>query len=223
MRVWRRRAEAWLSGLRTWQFVLIWDGSVVAGCTVGALLGEWAGGHPFNPSTLVGTATGSLLAATVFAFVARRRMQDRAERGNPCSSDQRLAILLVIAVWQWQYPDLQLRNRQGARNYSSAARPILASWASTGRARTSPMSFSAPISSSTPSSGASRSRLSRMPRYSSADTARRGSLIGSSSARNRVCTEVSRASASAVSSAAVNERWPRSAWWTACLLHGLSR
>src|ERR1700734_627905 len=55
----------------------IWDGSVVAGCTVGALLGEWAGGHPFNPSTLVGTATGSLLAATVFAFVARRRMQDR--------------------------------------------------------------------------------------------------------------------------------------------------
>lgn len=88
MRVWRRRVEAWLSGLRTWQFVLIWDGSVVAGCMLGALLGEWVGGHPFNPSALVGTATGSLLAATVFAFVARRRMQDRAKRGTPPSSDR---------------------------------------------------------------------------------------------------------------------------------------
>jgi hypothetical protein len=88
MRVWRSRVEAWLSELRTWQFVLIWDGSVVAGCMLGALLGEWVGGHPFNPSALVGTATGSLLAATVFAFVARRRMQDRAKRGTPPSSDR---------------------------------------------------------------------------------------------------------------------------------------
>jgi hypothetical protein len=83
MRVWRRRAEAWLSGLRTWQFVLIWDGFFVAGCMVGALLGEWAGGHPFNPSALVGTATGSVLAATLFAFVARMRMQDKAKRDTP--------------------------------------------------------------------------------------------------------------------------------------------
>ena len=75
MRVWRRRVEAWLSGLRTWQFVLIWDGSVVAGCMLGALPRRVGWGHPFNPSALVGTATGSLLAATVFAFVARR-MQD---------------------------------------------------------------------------------------------------------------------------------------------------
>ena len=88
VRDWGRRAESWLSALRTWQFVLIWDGSVVAGCMVGALLGEWAGGDPFNPSALVGTAAGSLLAATVFAFVARRRVQNRAKRGTPPSFDR---------------------------------------------------------------------------------------------------------------------------------------
>jgi myo-inositol 2-dehydrogenase/D-chiro-inositol 1-dehydrogenase len=93
----------------------------------------------------------------------------------------------------------------------SAARPIRASRTSAGRERTSPMSCSATISSSTPSSGASVSRLSRTPRYSSAETARPGSSICSFSARNRAGTEVSRTSASAVSSAAVKERWPRSA------------
>jgi hypothetical protein len=82
---WSRRAESWLSKLRTWQFVLIWDGSVMAGCMLGVLLGEWIGGHPVNPSALVGTATGGLLAATVFAFVARSRMQNRAKRATPSS------------------------------------------------------------------------------------------------------------------------------------------
>jgi hypothetical protein len=86
MQGWSRRAEAWLSQLRTWQFVLIWDGAAVAGCMLGLLLGEWIGGHPFNPSALAGTAAGSLLAATVFAFAARSRMQNRAKHAP--SSDR---------------------------------------------------------------------------------------------------------------------------------------
>ena len=85
------------------------------------------------------------------------------------------------------------------------------------------MSWSATISSSSPSSGASFCLFSRMLRYSSGAMARPGSSTCPLSARNRACTEVSRARASAVSSAAVKERWPRSAWWTACLLQGLPR
>ena len=72
------------------------------------------------------------------------------------------------------------------------------------------MSWSTTISSSSPSSGASFCLFSRMPRYSSGATARPGSSTCPLSARNRACTVVSRTRASAVASAAVKERWPRS-------------
>jgi NhaP-type Na+/H+ and K+/H+ antiporter len=80
MQGWRSRAEAWLSGLRTWKFVLVWDTVIVAGALFGVIIGEslWARG--VNLSALLGSAVGSTLAATVFAFVARDRMRMKAEQ-----------------------------------------------------------------------------------------------------------------------------------------------
>jgi hypothetical protein len=80
MRGWSTRAEAWLSGLRTWKFVLVWDTVTVAGTLFGVIIGEcfWARG--VNLSALLGSAFGSALAATLFAFVARDRMRMKAEQ-----------------------------------------------------------------------------------------------------------------------------------------------
>jgi hypothetical protein len=83
MQGWGRRAEAWLSGLRTWQFVLAWDMPFVVCAVLGVLLGEWIRSRPVDPSAILGTASGTLIAATIFAFIARSRMQDKAKRGRP--------------------------------------------------------------------------------------------------------------------------------------------
>ena len=63
--------------------MLVWDVIIVASVTLGESLAQLAWGHPFNLSALVGTGTGTLLAATFFAFIARSRIQDRAKRGSP--------------------------------------------------------------------------------------------------------------------------------------------
>jgi hypothetical protein len=80
MRGWSSRAEAWLSGLRTWQFVLVWDTFIVAG-TLAGVLGAWLWAPGVNLSALLGSAVGTTMAATVFAFVARDRMRAKAEQG----------------------------------------------------------------------------------------------------------------------------------------------
>jgi hypothetical protein len=80
MQGWRGRAEEWLSGLRTWQFVLVWDTVVVAGTLFGVIIGEWLWAPGVNLSALLGSAVGTAMAATVFAFVARDRMRTKAER-----------------------------------------------------------------------------------------------------------------------------------------------
>jgi len=82
MRGWSSRAEAWLSGLRTWQFVLVWDTFIVAGTLGGVLIGEWLWAPGVNLSALLGSAVGTTMAATVFAFVARDRMRAKAEQGT---------------------------------------------------------------------------------------------------------------------------------------------
>jgi hypothetical protein len=82
MRGWGRRAEAWLSGLRTWQFILIWDAVILVGTLVGVLIGEWLWAPGVNLSALLGSAVGTTMAATVFAFVARDRMRTKAEQGR---------------------------------------------------------------------------------------------------------------------------------------------
>jgi hypothetical protein len=69
-----------MTGLRTWQFVLVWDTAVVAGTLVGALISEWLWAHGVNLSALLGSAAGTTMAATLFAFVARDRMRTKAEQ-----------------------------------------------------------------------------------------------------------------------------------------------
>lgn len=76
-----RRAEAWLNGLRTWQFVLIWNGAAVAFALLGAFLGQLLSAGPFDPSAFAGSVIGASIAATIFTFVARSRMRDRAKKG----------------------------------------------------------------------------------------------------------------------------------------------
>jgi hypothetical protein len=80
MRGWSKSAEAWLSGLRTWQFILVWDTAIVAGSLVGVTVGEWLWAGHFNPSAQLGTAVGSAMASTVTAFAARDRMREKAKR-----------------------------------------------------------------------------------------------------------------------------------------------
>jgi hypothetical protein len=80
MRGWRGRAEAWLIGLRTWQFVLVWDTAIVACTLLGVVIGErlWARG--VNLSALLGSAVGTTMASTLFAFIVRDRMRTKAEQ-----------------------------------------------------------------------------------------------------------------------------------------------
>lgn len=78
----------WMLGLRTWQFVLVWDGVWLVTALFGMLLGEFIWG--FNPSAMVGGVTGSVLAASVMAFAARDRMRDRAEKGGSGTSGKRV-------------------------------------------------------------------------------------------------------------------------------------
>jgi hypothetical protein len=80
MRGWRGRAEAWLSGLRTWQFVLVWDTAIVAGTLLGVVIGEWLWARGVNLSALLGSAVGTTTASTVFAFAMRDRMRTKAEQ-----------------------------------------------------------------------------------------------------------------------------------------------
>jgi hypothetical protein len=80
MRGWSRRAEAWLTGLGTWQFVLTWSTAVVVGTLVGAAMGEWLWAGHFNPSALLGFAVGSALASTLTAFAVRDRMREKAKQ-----------------------------------------------------------------------------------------------------------------------------------------------
>ena len=78
----------WMLGLRTWQFVLVWDGVWLVTALFGMLLGEFIWG--FNPSAMAGGVTGSVLAASVMAFAARDRMRDRAENGGSGTSGKRV-------------------------------------------------------------------------------------------------------------------------------------
>jgi hypothetical protein len=68
MRSWGRTAETWLNGLETWQFVLLWDGVFVVVAPLGTLLGESLRGRPADLSVLLGSALGTLVAASVMAF-----------------------------------------------------------------------------------------------------------------------------------------------------------
>ena len=63
-------------GLRTWQFVLIWDVAAMAGPLLGAVLGECVWG--FDPSALLGGVIGGVLAASIMAFPARDKMRTQA-------------------------------------------------------------------------------------------------------------------------------------------------
>jgi hypothetical protein len=84
MRDWNGRAETWLNGLRTWQFVLIWDAAGVTGVLLGdMIISQLLSGHLIELDVLSGSAVGSLFAATIFAFSARSRMQDKAKHGMP--------------------------------------------------------------------------------------------------------------------------------------------
>jgi cytochrome bd-type quinol oxidase subunit 2 len=87
MRSWGRRAEAWLSGLRAWQFVLVWDGSVAAGILLGVILGQFLRGRPFDPGELLGSVAGAVIASSITAFAARVKLQDRAKHG-PANTDR---------------------------------------------------------------------------------------------------------------------------------------
>jgi NhaP-type Na+/H+ and K+/H+ antiporter len=69
-----------MTGLRTWQFVLVWDTVVVAGTLVGVIIGAWLWTRGVNLSALLGSAVGTTMAATLFAFVARDRMRTKAEQ-----------------------------------------------------------------------------------------------------------------------------------------------
>jgi hypothetical protein len=69
-----------MTKLRTWQFVLLWDSVVVAGTLAGVLVGEWLATRGVNFSALLGSAVGTTMAATLFAFVARDRMRTKAEQ-----------------------------------------------------------------------------------------------------------------------------------------------
>jgi hypothetical protein len=80
MHGWSSRAEAWLGGLRTWLFVLVWDTVVVGGTFVGVLIAEWLWAPGVNLSALLGCTVGSAMAASVLAFVARDRMRAKAEQ-----------------------------------------------------------------------------------------------------------------------------------------------
>jgi ABC-type proline/glycine betaine transport system permease subunit len=80
MRGWNRRLEAWLNGLRTWQFVLTWSTAAVVSVVAGETIAEWLWIGHLNPSALLGGATGSALAAVLFAFVVRDRMREKAKQ-----------------------------------------------------------------------------------------------------------------------------------------------
>jgi hypothetical protein len=80
MRGWNRRLEAWLNGLRTWQFVLTWSTVAVVSVVAGEAIAEWLWIGHLNPSALLGGATGSALAAVLFAFVVRERMREKAKQ-----------------------------------------------------------------------------------------------------------------------------------------------
>ena len=80
---WNMRVEKWLLGLRTWQFLLVWDIAAVAVVMIGVMLSSLIWG--FNLSAVLGSACGSVLAASVMAFASRDRMQIRAEQGSGAS------------------------------------------------------------------------------------------------------------------------------------------
>ena len=81
---WNRRVETWLLGLRTWQFLLVWDVAAVSSVLVLLLLGALIWG--FDLGAILGTACGSALAASVMAFASRDRMRIRAEQGSNAAS-----------------------------------------------------------------------------------------------------------------------------------------
>jgi hypothetical protein len=83
MRDWNGRAEAWLNGLRTWQFVLIWDAAGVTGIVLGdMIISQLVSGHLIELDVFSGSAVGGLFAATIFAFATRSRMLDKAKHGG---------------------------------------------------------------------------------------------------------------------------------------------
>lgn len=85
VRGWNKRTDAWLSKLRTWQFVLLWDGAIVGCALLSLIFFQWLWTSHVNLSVLLGYAIGILLASNVFAFIARSQIQDRAKRnaGKP--------------------------------------------------------------------------------------------------------------------------------------------
>ena len=87
MKHWNRRVETWLLGLRTWQFLLVWDVVAVSSLLVLQTLGALIWG--FNLSEMLGTACGATLAASVMAFASRDRMRIRAEQYSNASSQRR--------------------------------------------------------------------------------------------------------------------------------------
>ncbi len=83
MRDWNGRAETWLNGLRTWQFILIWNAAGLTGVVLGdMIISQLLSGHLIQPDVLSGSAVGTLLGVTVFAFATRNRMLDKAKHGN---------------------------------------------------------------------------------------------------------------------------------------------
>ncbi|MGD0700743.1 MAG: hypothetical protein ABSA02_12760 [Trebonia sp.] len=78
---WNEKTESWLNRLRTWQFVLVWAGAAAVFAALGAILFEWVLTRSLNPSALLGTVVGVVIASTIFAFPTRAKMQDKAERG----------------------------------------------------------------------------------------------------------------------------------------------
>jgi hypothetical protein len=85
VRGWNKRTDAWLSKLRTWQFVLLWDGAIVGCVLLSLIFFQWLWTSHVNLSVLLGYAIGILLASNVFAFIARSQIQDRVKRnaGKP--------------------------------------------------------------------------------------------------------------------------------------------
>jgi hypothetical protein len=80
MRGWGSTAETWLLGLRTWQFIIVVDVSLVTGALVGVATGEWLALGHFDPSALVGSSVGTAMAATITAFALRDQKRERAKR-----------------------------------------------------------------------------------------------------------------------------------------------
>ena len=78
MRAWNRRVEAWMLGLRAWQFILACDVAALLAALVVSILAGLIWG--FNFSATLGEVSGAILAASVMALALRDRMRIRAEQ-----------------------------------------------------------------------------------------------------------------------------------------------